>query len=53
MTLHIVAYLLCIPMLVSLGIYNTKYKILTTGEIRFWGTVLLIATDFVLLGAFN
>lgn len=53
MILHIVAYLLCVPMIVGLGIFNTKRRIFTTGEIRFWGATIMVGTELIFLGAFN
>jgi len=41
------------PMIIGLGVLNTKYKIFTSGEIRFWGTSIFVAAELIFLGAFN
>lgn len=52
MTDHFIVYLLCLPLIVGLGIVNTRHKVFTTGEIRFWGVCIFIGAELVYLGVF-
>lgn len=50
---HVVVYLVCVPIVVGLGVFNTRKKMFTVGEIRFWGICIFIAAELVNLGAFS
>ena len=47
---HIVVLVVCLPLIVGLGILNTRRGLLTSGEVRFWGVRIFIAVEFVCLG---
>jgi hypothetical protein len=47
---HSLVLLVCLPLMVLLGAWNTRKKVFTPGEIRFWGVAIFVASEFVYLG---
>ena len=49
---HIITYLLCVPFIAALGVFNTHRRIFTIGEIRFWGISIFVAAELIYIGVF-
>jgi hypothetical protein len=49
---HLFVFLASIPLQVALGVWNTRRRYFTPGEVRFWGVALFVAAEFVYLGVF-
>jgi len=48
---HIIVFAVCAPFQFLLGIWNTRKRWLTPGEVRFWGVALFVAAEMIYLGA--
>ena len=48
---HIIVFAVCAPFQMLLGIWNTRKRWLTPGEVRFWGVALFVAAEMIYLGA--
>ena len=38
------------PLIVGLGMWNSRKDFFTPGELRFWGVCLWVAVEFIYLG---
>ncbi len=48
---HIIVFAVCAPFQLLLGVWNTRSKWLTPGEVRFWGMAIFVVAEFIYLGA--
>ena len=48
---HIIVFAVCAPFQILLGIWNTRRRWLTPGEVRFWGVAIFVAAEMIYLGA--
>jgi hypothetical protein len=48
---HLFVFLVCAPLQLCIGIWNTRSKWLTPGEVRFWGVAVFVLAEFIYLGA--
>ena len=48
---HVAVAAVCVPLILLIGVWNTRRRWLTLGEVRFWGVALFIAAELVYLGA--
>ena len=48
---HFAVFAVCAPFQLLLGVWNTRKKWLTPGEVRFWGMALFVVAEFIYLGA--
>jgi len=48
---HLLAAAAAVPMQVLLGACNTRYRLFTRGEVRFWCVVIFFAAQLVYIGA--
>ena len=48
---HIIVFAVCTPFQILLGIWNTRKRWLTPGEVRFWGVAIFVAAEMIYLGA--
>lgn len=46
---HALVLLTCLPLLIGLGAWNTRSRVFTPGEIRFWGVAIFVASELVYL----
>jgi len=51
MLAHIIIFAACVPLQFGLGVWNTRKKWLTPGEVRFWGMAIFVTAEFIYLGA--
>ena len=51
MLAHIIIFAACVPLQLALGVWNTRKKWLTPGEVRFWGMAIFVTAEFIYLGA--
>ncbi len=49
---HLLVFAASMPFQLALGVWNTRRRWFTPGEVRFWGVALFVAAEFVYLGAF-
>ena len=47
---HVAVAAVCVPFILLIGVWNTRRRWLTLGEVRFWGVALFIAVELVYLG---
>ena len=47
---HVAVAAVCVPFQLMIGVWNTRRRWLTPGEVRFWGVALFIAVELVYLG---
>jgi hypothetical protein len=47
---HIIVLVVCLPLIIGLGILNTRRGLFTSGEVRFWGVCIFVAAEFAYLG---
>jgi hypothetical protein len=50
---HIIIFAVCAPLQLLLGVWNTRKKWLTPGEVRFWGMSIFVTAEFIYLGALS
>ena len=48
---HVIVFAVCAPFQLLLGVWNTRSKWLTPGEVRFWGMAIFVVAEFIYLGA--
>ena len=47
---HVLVAAVCVPFQLLIGVWNTRSKWLTPGEVRFWGVAVFLVAEFVYLG---
>ncbi len=47
---HAIVVAACAPFQFLIGVWNTRSRWLTPGEVRFWGVALFVAAEFAYLG---
>ncbi len=47
---HVIVVAVCAPFQLMIGVWNTRRKWLTPGEVRFWGVALFVTAEFLYLG---
>ena len=48
---HVAVFGVCAPFQLLLGIWNSRRRWLTPGEVRFWGVALFVVAEMIYLGA--
>ena len=48
---HVAVFAVCAPFQLLLGIWNSRKRWLTPGEVRFWGVAIFVAAEMIYLGA--
>ena len=50
---HLAVAAVSLPVQFGLGFMNTRWRVLTRGEVRFWSIVIFVAVELAYLGAFG
>ncbi len=48
---HLIVFAVCVPLQLLLGVWNSRMKWFTPGEVRFWGMSIFVTAEFIYLGA--